>query len=133
MASCRRFVCDRCGFSIKAWDDGNPYIVDLEGVYHYFYHPGRETRIFSIVQKIIGHRPTPDEVAYWLNEHGGNRSDMLCLDCAHQFKMDLERENGKCPQCGSENVADLNDLEGRRCPKCKVGKFEIDRDFYAIS
>ena len=133
MASCRRFTCDKCGFSIDAWDDGNPYIKDPEGVYHYFHHPGREFQAFRIVQNIVGHEPTQDEVYYWIREHGGNRSDMICLECGHQFKMDLEREDGKCPECGSDHVVDLNDLEGRRCPKCKAGKFEIDPNFYAIS
>ena len=133
MAYCRRFVCNKCGFFIDAWDDGNPYIKDPDGVYHYFHHPGMEFQAFRIVQEIVGHKPTQDEVDYWIREHGGNRSDVICLECGHKFMTDLKREDGKCPECRSAHVVKLNHLKGQRCPKCKAGKFEIDPNFHAIS
>ena len=37
MAQCVRFVCNGCGHSIKAWDDGNPYYLDQRGRKHYAY------------------------------------------------------------------------------------------------
>lgn len=35
-------TCDKCGFEVDAWDDGNPYVQDSKGKRHYFYHPTNE-------------------------------------------------------------------------------------------
>jgi len=41
------YSCDKCGFEVDAWDDGNPYVQDSKGKRHYFYHPTNEMDIMG--------------------------------------------------------------------------------------
>jgi len=48
MAACIQFTCSSCGFSVQAWDEGNPYI-QFPGLRkpHYFYHPSGERMVLA--------------------------------------------------------------------------------------
>ena len=44
MAQGIRLVCENCGKSIEAWDDGNPYYLDRRGKKQYAWHPDPKFR-----------------------------------------------------------------------------------------
>ncbi len=103
------FVCSCCAKTILAWDEGNPYYFDGNGVKRYAYHPD-ENRARCI----------------------GNDSPFLCLSCGKEFISDSESPRVDCPQCSSRETADLFKLEGKGCPFCKKCVF-VDSGGHAIS
>jgi hypothetical protein len=111
MAECIRFVCSGCGQSIKAWSDGNPFYIDDTGEKKYAYHPNHEE-----LEKCIA-----------------NDVPHLCLKCGTVSKIDSRLDLQVCPNCHSESVRDLFNLEGVKCPKCKDGHFVSNKDGYCIS
>ena len=110
MAMGRRFTCERCGFSIEAWDEGNPYYIDKRGKKRYAYHPDPERERCT-----------------------GIESPHLCLTCGIEFPIDSNAPVNVCPKCQSAEIADTFDLESRVCPACETGTFKIDRDLFALS
>ena len=110
MAECIRYQCGNCDNSVEAWSDGNPYFFDERGRKQYAYHPSAD------FAKCVG-----------------NDSDFLCLNCGEEFLDDLGQPNLQCAKCHSNAVTGTSDLNGKQCPKCKVGKFEVDSNFHAIS
>lgn len=110
MAACIRFTCASCGFSIDAWDEGNPFYFDEKGKKVYVYHPS-EYRLLAIA----------------------NDEPHLCLDCGQEVKIDSRLEQKACPKCNSTRVVDTYKLGGVECPKCKKGQFVQDRDYFCIS
>jgi len=110
MAECIRFTCSSCGFSIEAWDEGDPFYLDENGNKVYVYHPSPD-RILAIA----------------------NDESFLCLDCGKQVKIDSRREQKACPKCKSTRVVDTYQLEGVECPKCRKGHFKQDEDYRVIS
>ncbi|CAN5606978.1 hypothetical protein BH10PLA1_BH10PLA1_00520 [soil metagenome] len=96
------FTCDRCGFSIEVWDDGNPYYLDKSGTKHYAYHPDHEK-----LAKCIG-----------------NDSPHICLECGEQFKVDSRSPIDHCRKCNADTIIETFLLTGRRCPSCKRGNFD---------
>ena len=110
MAQCVRFVCDSCGNSVTAWDDGNPYYFAEEGKKAYAYHPD------SMRERCIGNDvPHP------------------CLGCGDEFRVDSNAPTCACPKCGHPDIADTSKLDGRRCPACESGVFHTDPEFFVIS
>ena len=110
MAECIRFTCDSCGFSIDAWDDGNPFYVNHEGKKVYVYHPSSDRR-FAIANDV----------------------PHLCLACGKQVKIDSRLETKACTKCRSSNVVETYRLEGVECSKCKKGHFREQEGIVAIS
>jgi hypothetical protein len=47
MASCSASICSHCGYTIEAWDDGNPYFLSYRGKKQFFYHPSGERLLES--------------------------------------------------------------------------------------
>jgi Zn finger protein HypA/HybF involved in hydrogenase expression len=112
MAMCVRFVCGECDHAIEAWDDGNPYYIDVEtGEKKYAYHPEHDLLALCI----------------------GNDAPHLCLSCGKEFVVDSREPKSTCPKCKSEDISDRVDLDGRGCPSCKKGTFSIDPDWHLIS
>lgn len=111
MAECIRYECKKCGNSVEAWSDGNPYFINEMGKKQYAYHPDHEN----------------------LAKCAGNDVPYLCLYCGKNFKVDSRFPDSQCPKCSSDETAATDELENRQCPKCKNGTFEIDVGFYAIS
>lgn len=110
MSVCIRYTCGNCGKTIDAWDEGNPYYLDDQGVKRY-------TRcLFSECSaRLIG-----------------NDVPHLCLDCGEEFLVDTRAPVGSCPKCGSTSFSDTFRLEGRTCPYCKTGVFACVPDFYLV-
>lgn len=111
MAEAIQYDCDKCGFSISAWSDGNPYYIDVRGVKQYAYHPDHEKLALCI----------------------GIDTEHLCLSCGKEFRIDSREPIDMCPKCGSRDIFPSFQIEGKSCPYCKVGKFKRDPDFYCIS
>ena len=125
MAQQTIFTCGVCGFSVGAWDDGNPYIEAPDGKRFHFYHPCEDGQIEKIVSGIIGRDATHDEIQDKLQNHAGNESDYLCLDCGKISTHDRRRDKHACAACGSKKLADVNNLIGKTCPSCHKGKFDL--------
>lgn len=111
MAGCARFECSKCKNAVEAWDDGNPYYYDNDGVKQYAYHPDHERLALCI----------------------GNDVPHICLDCGEQFNVDSNAPVMKCPKCGAPRVTCTTELEGITCPFCHDGILAMDPDFFAIS
>ena len=126
MAACFTFVCSHCGYSIEAWDDGNPYFLSDKGRHQYFYHPGGEEQLMEYVSQSEGKDLTGAALQKFLENRTGNMTDMICLDCGRKFRRDLDKQKALCPsrRCKSANISDTCELEGKPCPTCKQGRFK---------
>jgi hypothetical protein len=131
MAARYEFTCDRCGFSVEAWDDGNPYIEYPKGKRHHFYHPGEDEQIKEITRTIVGHEPTRQECDNILKKYGGNESDFICRSCLKIDQYDESKDPLVCKHCGGESIERTFDLAGKKCLKCD-GIFS-EGEFTAIS
>lgn len=118
MAMSLIFTCDQCGFSLEAWDDGNPYILNSKDERVYFYHPGGEDVMEEVVAEILGPIYTDEARDEILATRTGNASDHICLKCAEQFKHDPKRDKPGCPHCGHTEIKDLFLMGEQPCPKC---------------
>src|SRR5260370_40862000 len=99
MAQCIKFICDRCGFSVDRWDDGNRYLEWPAGTRNYLYHPGDISETERIMNLIYGRSPTQDEYERAHALYGGNESEFLCLSCAGVSGIDPKRDTMKCTEC----------------------------------
>ncbi len=110
------FRCNLCGFSLPTGFGGDLYVSDPAGQRIPCPHPGE----FSTIEKILGPNPSRELV----QERTGFLSDAVCQSCLAQFGIDLERDRRRCSQCGSDNVATIEEAVGKRCPKCRKGTIE---------
>ncbi|NLB54388.1 MAG: hypothetical protein GX811_01230 [Lentisphaerae bacterium] len=131
MAAGYMFTCDSCGFSLEAWDEGNPYIEFPKGKRHYFYHPSEMKVIRAVTKSIIGYEPTDEECNDALKKYAGNESDYICRSCRKETKFDPKKDIHACTHCGSTDVDDIFTIAGKRCIKCD-GTF-LEGEFVAIS
>lgn len=111
MAEGVRFVCGSCSTMVEAWSDGNPYYLDPSGAKVYAYHPDHEA-----LEKCVG-----------------NDAPHLCLACGAEGLVDTRAPSDRCTECGSAQLVDAFELDGRACPACGDGTFARDPEFYAIS
>ena len=118
MAQCLTFICPKCGFSLEAWDDGNPYIVDKRGVRRYFYHPSGGKVIEKVTNAINGRECTEDERLKILTERCGNAPDHICRKCGTISKLDPAKDSMVCSKCKSDQLEDTYGLTGKKCTKC---------------
>jgi len=110
MAEGHTFVCSHCARSISAWDDGDPYYDDADGTRHYAHHPDPARDLCVEVE-----------------------SPVLCLGCGGEAVSDSAAPLTACPTCASEEIVDMWDIEGRRCPYCRRGTFSVDSSSPMIS
>ena len=59
-----------------------------------------------------------------LRERIRHISWVICLDCLHEFNLDMKEEELICPECNSNNIKASYQLIGEECPHCKVGVIE---------
>ena len=104
MAEGVTYICGECGHAIEAWSDGNPYYIDKNGDKQYAYHPDHKR----------------------LDQCIGNDSPHLCLSCGKEFMVDSRAPISACPEYQANDVVSTFDLDGQRCPYCKVGVFAAD-------
>jgi hypothetical protein len=48
-------------------------------------------------------------------------SHCVCFDCAMTCDLDVERDEKKCPSCGSLKLQTVNAAIGAKCPQCRSG------------
>ncbi len=72
----------------------------------------------------IPERIIPEETIKLINERTGFDSDCLCSDCLSQFRIDVKKEEKKCPRCSSLNVKTQEEMINQPCPKCKEGRIQ---------
>jgi DNA-directed RNA polymerase subunit RPC12/RpoP len=113
MPPINRYECDRCDFRLPGGWGGYMYVTDEAGARIVCPHPAEHVT----VTKVLG-EGAPGKL---IRERTGFSSHCVCLDCLHQFDLDLERDERGCPQCGSAVVKSLREMIGKPCPKCKRG------------
>ena len=123
MASCLKFTCSSCGFSIEGWDGGNPYIEYPKGVRKYYHHPRVRPAIWDVAReafgiKIFNRKPTEAEMRQFYIEHTGNAPDYLCIDCGTISRIDGRKEKMVCNRCQSVRLHKTCNLAMVKCPKC---------------
>lgn len=135
MAERLTFVCTHCKFTIKAWDDGNPYFLSDAGKPQFFYHPCGKYLLQEYIQQSFGKDLKGTELDAFLENRTGNMSNMICLDCGREFKIDLKRRKAVCNsrKCKSKNISHTWELNGKQCPTCKLGVFKEDETQQVIS
>ena len=131
MAACYKFTCNKCGFAIESWDEGNPYIEYPKGQRQYYYHPEESDEIERIASEILGHFPTRPERDAVLHTYGGNAANFICRECESLTKLDPEVDPLLCASCGSSNILETRDIAGKKCIRCD-GTFS-QGEFAAIS
>lgn len=100
--------CSGCGTLVETIDAGESERVVCP-------HPGED----RTVRAVLG-----DDVSEEKYEsRTGFSSNCVCTDCLEQFKLDVERDERRCPECGSDAVRTEQELVGDRCPKCEDGTF----------
>ena len=91
MTSGADFWCDSCDFSRKNVR-GVAYALDEQG-------------------KRVFHAP----------EQVGEVFETICTECSHLYFRDPRADSASCPNCGSERLLEIQQLQNRPCPFCKKG------------
>jgi hypothetical protein len=110
MAMSKTFVCSACSFTVESWDDGNPFFIQPDGAKRYVYHPDPD-RDLAIANDV----------------------PQLCLACGAEFNVDSRTKISITPCCGSASFSQTYKLTNKPCPKCKTGKFKVDKSQWKIS
>lgn len=109
MAERIRTVCPACEWSVKAWSDGNPYLIE-DGTKRYVPHPSQD----------------------W-DKAVGNDVPAVCLDCGRQTTLDSRAPRKACSRCRSGRLRPAYSLAGCECPRCHDGQMARDDSYRMIS
>lgn len=67
-----------------------------------------------------------------MSEKGnGSFSGLFCNDC-HEVSDIADVDEKRCSQCKSSNLLSIRSLEGKSCPKCKVGSIVRHKPLFEI-
>jgi hypothetical protein len=127
------FKCNKCDFSLPRGWGGYMYVLSENGERLVCPHPAE----YSKIKQVLGHIPSEEEI----KQKTGFNSYCVCLDCLHQFELDLgknetanpwrenysaqtPRDKRQCPECHSTDVKTEYELIGEPCPKCRKGKIK---------
>jgi len=132
MAGCYTFTCDRCGFSVDSWEDGNRYLEWPIGTRNYLYHPDDIKETERLMQEIYGRSSTPEENERAFRRYGANETEFLCYDCLTISRLDVEIEPRVCASCKSSALRTASRLAKTKCPRCRQGNF-ADGQITAVS
>lgn len=110
------YMCTNCGLSLSPGWGGRMYVIDESGERIICGHPGE----MATVARVLGDNAPRELIA----ARTGFHSDCICMDCLHQFKIDMNRDEEKCRRCGSRNIRTVREMIGKTCPKCKTGTIE---------
>ena len=126
------YKCSLCEFTMPTGWGGYMYVIDNNGRRIVCPHPGEASvvaEILKIDEDTLFGFPwllrSDDAPVQLLEERTGFNSYCVCLDCVSQFELDIDRDERKCPKCGSEKVRTEPEMVGEPCPKCKKGTVEL--------
>ncbi|MFC7019637.1 MULTISPECIES: hypothetical protein [Haloarcula] len=115
-------VCPFCGETLKQTNDycsGCGTLVETIDAEEFKRvvcpHPGEQ----QTVRAVLGDDVSEEEY----ESRTGFNSNCVCIDCLEQFELDIERDERRCPECGSDVVRTEQELVGDQCPKCEDGTF----------
>lgn len=116
MPEINRFTCGRCDFALPGGWGGYCYVSTAGGERVVCPHPCEAETVAEVTGMSYGDAMAAGRVGF--------NSDCVCLDCLHQFNLDLKRDARRCPDCASERVCATLELVGKPCPKCNDGIIE---------
>jgi len=116
MPEINHYRCNQCELSLPSGWGGCMYVEDDDGRRIICPHPGER----STVAEALG-KDAPREL---VEARTGFNSHCVCLDCLGQFKLDIKKDDRRCPHCNSRKVKTVRELVGEPCPKCKEGVIE---------
>ena len=113
------YRCDNCGFRLERGWVEYAYVTDDRGKRIHWPHPMEMQKVYEV----LGY----DASEELIKARTGTLTVCVCLDCTGRFELDLERDERRCPRCGSEQVKTVWEMVGKTCPKCGMGTIvEID-------
>jgi hypothetical protein len=124
MAQCTKSTCERCGFPVDWWNDGNRYLEWPAGMRHYLYHPRDISETERIMNLIYGQSPSQADYNRAFQLYGGNESAFLCLSCAEVSRIDPKRHPMKCKKCGASSLRAVRGLAKTSAQNCRQGRFD---------
>ena len=117
------YICNNCHFSLPQGWGGYLYVIDDNGKRIVCPHPDEGRTI----RKILGKKATKQMI---LDQTGYN-SDCVCLNCLHQFELDIGDDEGAednnersvryyyCKYSMFHSYGTNKRRDQRICPKCK--------------
>lgn len=112
--------CDSCDFHVDTGTGQVMYVTDDGGKRIVCPHPLE----FRTVRKVLGEHAGDERL---LEERTGFLQMWVCLDCLSRHRLDLERDEHKCDQCGSMRGSSAIEMIDKICPKCKQGKIRLEK------
>jgi hypothetical protein len=107
--------CEHCGLAFPGGWGNYCYAVDSNGKRVVCPHPGEARKARDVTGMEWSEALAAARIGY--------ASPCMCFECSEQFNLDLDRDEKKCPKCGSLKVRSANGAVGSKCPKCKIGVF----------
>jgi hypothetical protein len=114
MPEIHRYKCNIFDFKLPNGWGGTAYVKDNEGDKIPCRHPLEQYTI----NRVLGFKRFFKSVR---DKRIGFEYDCVCLDCLHQFGMDVDKEERKCEVCSSTNIKTVHELKLAPCPKCHQG------------
>ncbi|MGA2258623.1 MAG: hypothetical protein ABSG53_28490, partial [Thermoguttaceae bacterium] len=110
--------CDHCGLAFPEGWGSYEYVLNHNGKRILYPHPTEE----GVIWEISGMDP-------WMARTAGRTGFSrfcMCFDCVEQIELDLDRDEKKCPKCGSLKVHSANGaiVTGRIRTSHERAKFE---------
>ena len=118
MAESLLFTCNKCGFQVESWSDGNPYIQGSARKRFYYYHPAEESQLVEIGKKLYGRVLNSQEINIMRKERGSNAPDHICLSCGKIRKLNPRKDRMVCTSCKGKNFVETWELAGKKCMMC---------------
>lgn len=110
------YECDACGFSLPSGWGEYMYVVNHQGKRIACPHPSE----FETIKKVTGYDffdPNRPKGAIII----GSYSHCICPACLNKFDLDVNKDERKCPKCGSGEVHTEEEMVGKECPRCRKG------------
>lgn len=122
MPKISRFYCPECDFEMPRGWGTYAYVVDNDGKKVVAPHPCE----WLVACNVIGctNKELNENEEY--QSRCGVMHHVVCIDCVHQFALDLKRHLRVCPECGSNSVYTCREMVGRLCPQC--GKAQVEEE-----
>lgn len=110
--------CDNCDFHVNTGTGRLVYVTDDRGERIICPHPNE----FSIIEEVLGARARSERTH---KDRVGFLQVWVCLDCLSKSRLDLDKEEHRCGQCGSLRGKSDKELIDNTCPKCTKGTIRL--------